>query len=150
MNGFIELQPRPPFPPQSPKPAPSSAAWASPPALDGGTLAARSPVTGETLAQLSEHTPQEAAAADRRRSRRLPGLAQGPRPAPGRAGPPAGARSCARYQDGPGRPGHPGGRQGGLEGLGEVQEMIDICDYAVGLSRQLFGLTIATGARRTG
>jgi aldehyde dehydrogenase (NAD+) len=30
------------------------------------------------------------------------------------------------------------------EGLGEVQEMIDICDYAVGLSRQLFGLTIAT------
>ena len=30
------------------------------------------------------------------------------------------------------------------EGLGEVQEMIDICDYAVGLSRQLYGLTLAT------
>ncbi len=30
------------------------------------------------------------------------------------------------------------------EGQGEVQEMIDICDYAVGLSRQLFGLTLAT------
>ena len=30
------------------------------------------------------------------------------------------------------------------EGEGEVQEMIDICDYAVGLSRQLFGLTIAS------
>src|SRR5947208_11375067 len=30
------------------------------------------------------------------------------------------------------------------EGLGEVQEMIDICDLAVGLSRQLFGKTIAT------
>jgi len=30
------------------------------------------------------------------------------------------------------------------EGEGEVQEMIDICDYAVGLSRQLYGLTIAT------
>ncbi len=30
------------------------------------------------------------------------------------------------------------------EGLGEVQEMIDICDYAVGLSRQLFGLVIAS------
>lgn len=28
------------------------------------------------------------------------------------------------------------------EGLGEVQEMIDICDFAVGLSRQLHGLTI--------
>ncbi|WP_112313054.1 L-piperidine-6-carboxylate dehydrogenase [Pseudogemmobacter bohemicus] len=30
------------------------------------------------------------------------------------------------------------------EGLGEVQEMIDICDFATGLSRQLYGLTIAT------
>jgi aldehyde dehydrogenase (NAD+) len=30
------------------------------------------------------------------------------------------------------------------EANGEVQEMIDICDYAVGLSRQLFGLTLAT------
>lgn len=30
------------------------------------------------------------------------------------------------------------------EGMGEVQEMIDICDLAVGLSRQLYGLTIAS------
>lgn len=30
------------------------------------------------------------------------------------------------------------------EALGEVQEMIDICDFAVGLSRQLYGLTIAS------
>ena len=30
------------------------------------------------------------------------------------------------------------------EGLGEVQEMIDICDFAVGLSRQLYGLTIVS------
>ncbi|HQU68606.1 MAG TPA: aldehyde dehydrogenase family protein [Albidovulum sp.] len=30
------------------------------------------------------------------------------------------------------------------EGLGEVQEMIDICDFAVGLSRQIYGLTIAS------
>jgi len=34
------------------------------------------------------------------------------------------------------------------EGLGEVQEMIDICDFAVGLSRQLYGLTI--GSERPG
>jgi aldehyde dehydrogenase (NAD+) len=33
------------------------------------------------------------------------------------------------------------------EGLGEVQEMIDICDYAVGLSRQLYGVTMATERR---
>jgi len=30
------------------------------------------------------------------------------------------------------------------EGRGEVQEMIDICDFAVGLSRQLYGLTLAS------
>ncbi|WP_052046047.1 aldehyde dehydrogenase family protein [Candidatus Paracaedibacter symbiosus] len=30
------------------------------------------------------------------------------------------------------------------EGLGEIQEMIDICDFAVGLSRQLYGLVIAS------
>ena len=30
------------------------------------------------------------------------------------------------------------------EGEGEVQEMIDICDFATGLSRQLYGLTIAS------
>ena len=30
------------------------------------------------------------------------------------------------------------------EGRGEVQEMVDICDFAVGLSRQLYGLTIAS------
>ncbi|MBN2503376.1 MAG: aldehyde dehydrogenase family protein, partial [Anaerolineales bacterium] len=29
-----------------------------------------------------------------------------------------------------------------VEGAGEVQEMIDICDFAVGLSRQLYGLTM--------
>ncbi len=31
-----------------------------------------------------------------------------------------------------------------IEGIGEVQEMIDICDFAVGLSRQLYGLTMAS------
>src|SRR3546814_19294993 len=31
------------------------------------------------------------------------------------------------------------------EALGEVQEMIDICDFAVRLSRQIYGITIATG-----
>ncbi len=34
------------------------------------------------------------------------------------------------------------------EGAGEVQEMIDICDFAVGLSRQLYGLTHGHRARR--
>jgi aldehyde dehydrogenase (NAD+) len=30
------------------------------------------------------------------------------------------------------------------EGLGEVQEVVDVCEFAVGLSRQLYGLTIAS------
>ncbi len=34
------------------------------------------------------------------------------------------------------------------EGLGEVQEMIDVADFAVGLSRQLYGLTIASERER--
>jgi aldehyde dehydrogenase (NAD+) len=33
------------------------------------------------------------------------------------------------------------------EALGEVQEMIDVCDYAVGLSRPAYGLTIAASGR---
>ena len=35
------------------------------------------------------------------------------------------------------------------EGEGEVQEMIDMCDFAVGLSRQLYGLSIASERART-
>ena len=34
------------------------------------------------------------------------------------------------------------------EAMGEVQEMIDICDYAVGLSRQLYGLPLAPAPPR--
>jgi len=34
------------------------------------------------------------------------------------------------------------------EGLGEVQEMIDVCDFAVGLSRQLYGLTMHSERNR--
>ena len=36
------------------------------------------------------------------------------------------------------------------EGHGEVQEMIDICDFAVGLSRQLYGLTMPPSGRAIG
>ena len=36
------------------------------------------------------------------------------------------------------------------EGLGEVQEMIDVCDFAVGLSRQLYGLTMPRSGPATG
>ena len=36
------------------------------------------------------------------------------------------------------------------EGHGEVQEMIDICDFAIGLSRQLYGLTMPPSGPATG
>jgi len=36
------------------------------------------------------------------------------------------------------------------EGYGEVQEMIDICDFAVGLSRQLYGLSMHSERPATG
>ncbi len=36
------------------------------------------------------------------------------------------------------------------EALGEVQEMIDVCDFAVGLSRQLYGRTMPRSAPGTG
>jgi hypothetical protein len=62
---------------------------------------------------------------------------------PRRAGTPP-RRAAARTQGRPRGPDHRRGRQDPLRGLGEVQEMIDICDFALGLSRQLYGLTIAT------
>src|SRR5215207_5020298 len=59
---------------------------------------------------------------------------------------PRGGASRRQARSWPAR--HAGDRKIASEGLGEVQEMIDICDFAVGLSRQLYGLTIAT--ERTG
>lgn len=107
----------------------------------GGTLAVRSPVTGEEIAWVVETTADDArrtigAAAEAFKTwRRVP--------APRRGelvrllGEELRASKVAL------------GRLVTLEvgkvvseGLGEVQEMIDICDFAVGLSRQLYGLTI--------
>lgn len=107
----------------------------------GGTLAVRSPVTGEEIARVVETTADDArrtigAAAEAFKTwRRVP--------APRRGelvrllGEELRASKVAL------------GRLVTLEvgkvvseGLGEVQEMIDICDFAVGLSRQLYGLTI--------
>jgi len=116
--------------------------------VDGGVfarhgLAARSPITGETVATLRETTPDEAraaigAAADAFRTWRTV-----PAPRRGEFVRLLGEELRAAKAD--------LGRLVTLEtgkiaseGLGEVQEMIDICDFAVGLSRQLYGLTIAT------
>src|SRR5579859_2263525 len=112
-------------------------------AYEGGTLIVRSPIDGAVIGQLREHSAAEVTAAIGRAQAAF--LAWREIPAPRRGelvrlfGEELRAHKAAL------------GRLVTLEagkiiqeGLGEVQEMIDICDYAVGLSRQLYGLTIAT------
>ena len=112
-------------------------------ALTGGTLAARSPITGEVLAQVSQHSRADATAAIGRAQAAFLAWRNVPAPRRGELVRLLGEELRAAKAD-----------LGLLvtieagkipsEGLGEVQEMIDICDFAVGLSRQLYGLTIAT------
>ena len=107
-------------------------------------LACRSPITGEVIAHLAG---MRGPPTSRRRSR-------APRPPSspgGRCRHPAEASSCGSSARSCAPPRSDLGRLVTIEagkivseGLGEVQEMIDICDFAVGLSRQLHGLTIAT------
>ncbi|MGP2493644.1 L-piperidine-6-carboxylate dehydrogenase [Mesorhizobium sp. PUT5] len=112
-------------------------------ALSGGDLAVHTPVTGEQIAALRQISPEgaaraiEAAHAAFARWRLVPG------PRRGELVRLLGEELRAHKQE--------LGRLVSIEvgkipseGLGEVQEMIDICDFAVGLSRQLYGLTIAT------
>ncbi|WP_295952054.1 aldehyde dehydrogenase family protein [Rhodoferax sp.] len=109
----------------------------------GGTLAVRSPITGEAIAHLPQTSPAEASAAIARAQ--VAFLAWRTVPAPRRGelvrllGEELGAAKAdlgllVTLEVG----------KVPSEGAGEVQEMIDICDFAVGLSRQLYGLTIAT------
>jgi aldehyde dehydrogenase (NAD+) len=109
----------------------------------GDDLSARSPIDGAELARLRAHTKADVAA--------MVGAADGaflawrdwPAPRRGELVRLFGEELRAAKE--------PLGRLVTLEagkivqeGLGEVQEMIDICDFAVGLSRQLYGLTIAS------
>jgi len=111
--------------------------------LSGGTLAAASPITGETLAEIAETTSDAAHDAIDRAHDAFLAWRKVPAPRRGELIRLFGEELRVAKAD--------LGRLVTLEagkivseGLGEVQEMIDICDYAVGLSRQLFGLTIAT------
>ncbi len=109
----------------------------------GGGLAVRSPIDGKVIAELPTHTKADldrmiGAASEAFRAWRMV-------PAPKRGEVVRVLGEELRKEK------EPLGRLVTIEagkilqeGLGEVQEMIDICDYAVGLSRQLYGLTIAT------
>ncbi|APF36120.1 aldehyde dehydrogenase family protein [Chelatococcus daeguensis] len=106
-------------------------------------LAARSPVTGEIIAHIREAGAAETRAAVDRAEKAFAEWRRVPAPRRGEFVRLLGEELRAAKED----LGLLVTLEAGKivsEGLGEVQEMIDICDFAVGLSRQLYGLTIAT------
>jgi aldehyde dehydrogenase (NAD+) len=115
----------------------------APGAVSGGTLAVRSPITGEVMAQCPETTPEAAKAAIAQAHAAFVAWRQVPAPRRGELVRLFGEELRAAKAD-LGRLVTLEAGKITAEGLGEVQEMIDICDFAVGLSRQLHGLTMAT------
>ena len=114
-----------------------------PESYTGGTLTVRSPITGREIASLPEVSTTDAAAAIDKAHAAFLEWRLVPGPKRGELIRLLGEELRAAKDD--------LGRLVSIEvgkvtseGLGEVQEMIDICDFAVGLSRQLYGLTIAT------
>ncbi|RWO23638.1 aldehyde dehydrogenase family protein [Mesorhizobium sp.] len=112
-------------------------------ALSGGDLIVRSPVTGEQIAALKTISPADAAETIDGAHKAFQAWRLVPAPKRGELVRLLGEELRAHKAE--------LGRLVSIEvgkipseGLGEVQEMIDICDFAVGLSRQLYGLTIAT------
>jgi aldehyde dehydrogenase (NAD+) len=112
-------------------------------AFAAGGLPARSPITGEVVAELRQATAADAAAAIGRAQEAFLAWRQVPGPRRGEFVRLLGEELRAAKADLGMLVTCEAGKIAS-EGQGEVQEMIDICDYAVGLSRQLFGLTIAT------
>ncbi|NKN39219.1 aldehyde dehydrogenase family protein [Agrobacterium sp. a22-2] len=111
--------------------------------LSGGTLAVQSPISGTALAQVKEIDAAATAAAIEASHKAFQEWRLVPGPKRGELIRLLGEELRSAKQA--------LGRLVSIEvgkivseGLGEVQEMIDICDFAVGLSRQLYGLTIAT------
>ena len=109
----------------------------------GGTLKVHSPIDGLALAQLPELTVAQARASVANAHTAFLAWRKVPAPRRGELVRLLGEELRAAKAD--------LGRLVSIEtgkilseGEGEVQEMIDICDFATGLSRQLYGLTIAT------
>ncbi|CAI9119594.1 L-piperidine-6-carboxylate dehydrogenase [Brytella acorum] len=111
--------------------------------LDGGGLAVRSPVNGETIAHVAETPASGASAAVAVAHQAASAWRNVPAPHRGELVRLLGDELRAA-KDALGRLVSIEAGKSPSEGLGEVQEMIDICDFAVGLSRQLYGKTIAT------
>ncbi len=120
-----------------------TAAGLSGPELSGGTLAVRTPIDGSDLARLYVHSKSDVEEMIASAVVAFKAWRKVPAPRRGELVRLIGEELRAEKEN--------LGRLVTLEcgkiyqeGLGEVQEMIDICDFAVGLSRQLYGLTLAS------
>ncbi len=116
------------------------------PASPGGGLVSRSPIDGQPLATVAAATPADATAAVAAAHAAFAAWRMVPAPRRGELVRLLGEELRAHKDDLAALVTLEAGKVVS-EGLGEVQEMIDICDFAVGLSRQLCGLTIATERR---
>lgn len=120
-----------------------TSAGLGPDAISGGTLAVHSPIDGAEIARVAETDPAEMAAVIARAQEAFRLWRNVPAPRRGELVRLLGEELRAAKNE----LGAVVTLEAGKiisEGLGEVQEMIDICDFAVGLSRQLYGLTIAS------
>ncbi|HEY0681264.1 MAG TPA: aldehyde dehydrogenase family protein [Steroidobacter sp.] len=111
--------------------------------FQNGSLIARSPISGDVVTRVPECSAKEASESIERAHRAFLVWRAVPAPKRGELVRLLGEELRAARDD----LGRLVTLQAGKilsEGQGEVQEMIDICDYAVGLSRQLCGLTIAS------
>ncbi|HYD62825.1 MAG TPA: aldehyde dehydrogenase family protein, partial [Noviherbaspirillum sp.] len=109
----------------------------------GSDIHSRTPITGETLASLRADTPHAVTEKIARADAAFRQWRNVPAPRRGELIRLFGEELRA-HKDALGRLVTMEAGKILQEGLGEVQEMIDICDFAVGLSRQLYGLTIAS------
>ncbi len=112
-------------------------------ACAGSDIAVRTPVTGEAIAGVRAHAPSRTLEALERAHAAFLRWRLVPAPRRGEAVRAFGDRLRAEKA----ALGELVSIETGKvlsEGLGEVQEIVDICDFAVGLSRQLHGLTIAS------
>jgi aldehyde dehydrogenase (NAD+) len=112
-------------------------------AIEGGTLKARSPIDGALLGRVHEATPADVATAVERAQAAFIAWRDVPAPRRGELVRLLGEELRAHTSDLARLVSIEAGKIAS-EGEGEVQEMIDICDFAVGLARQLHGLTIAS------
>ena len=109
--------------------------------VDDGAVRARSPLTGEELCGVRTHTPAEVSDAVAAASEAFVAWREVPAPVRGALVKRLGELIGEHKEDLAALVTIEAGKIH-TEALGEVQEMIDICDFAVGLSRQLYGQTM--------